>query len=210
MEDLTGVVFGKFTIKGLSHKDNYSRWHYKCICECGNEFSSAKNVLKYRKSCGLNSCRDNHITHGMKYTREYNIYHGIKNRCLNKNSKDYYRYGGKGISLSDEWMKFENFINDMGKCPSNRHQVDRIDNNGIYSKENCRWSLASEQQSNKRKSSYWVIKGVEFNNSSSAAKFYNVSDTTICKLVYGYFDKRRGTSTKPKENCYLKPKYESH
>lgn len=82
---------------------------------------------------------------------EYNIYHGIKQRCYNKNNKYYSYYGGRGICMSCSWLNsFEKFYKDMGPRPSKNYSIDRIDNSKGYFKENCRWSTKTEQQINRR------------------------------------------------------------
>lgn len=82
--------------------------------------------------------------------REKAIWYGIKNRCYNKESRYYYRYGGRGIVMQDSWIEsFDNFINDMGLRPTNKHSIDRIDNNGNYTKDNCVWATPQEQLENR-------------------------------------------------------------
>jgi len=99
--------------------------------------------------------------HGYYYTNEYKIYHGMKTRCYNKNSVSYVNYGGRGIRVCDRWLEsFENFLSDMGKKPSLDHSIDREDNDGDYSPENCRWATASEQSSNRRDAVRIVYNGI--------------------------------------------------
>jgi len=89
---------------------------------------------------------------------EYESYKGMKKRCYNKNSKDYYNYGSRGIKIADEWLGhtgFPTFLEDMGLRPTNKHSIDRIDSNGDYCKENCKWSTVTEQSINHRRN--WLV-----------------------------------------------------
>lgn len=105
------------------------------------------------------------VKHGMYGTTEYITWRNIKQRCYNKNKQHYQHYGGRGIKVCDRWIdSFENFYRDMGDRPSPRHSIDRINTNGDYSPENCRWATPEQQAATKNlsKRSKSGVSGVIF------------------------------------------------
>lgn len=190
-------------------RDNHmvSLW----ACDCGNTkeiaFSRVKNG--YSKSCGClvsETTRKNSTIHGMKNTREYRIWNGIRDRCLNKNSKDFERYKKRGIKICDRWNDFKKFYEDMGKSPTDKHSIDRIDNDGDYSPENCRWATMKQQASNRRGAHIWTVNGKKYENISDAMKEYGVSDTTIRRWCMGYKNDK-GKYVPKIDNCFRERKY---
>lgn len=110
------------------------------------------------------------LRHGLYYIAEYKVYHCMKQRCYNTTHRQYVHYGGRGITICDEWLGldgFENFILDMDWRPSDRHSLDRVNNDGNYEPSNCRWATKSQQQTNRRKSR---------NNSSGYIGVFYVKD----------------------------------
>lgn len=81
---------------------------------------------------------------------EYRVWHCMKNRCLNPRAHNFAYYGGRGVTVCERWLKFENFFSDMGPRPSRRHSIDRIDNSRGYEPGNCRWATMKEQCANRR------------------------------------------------------------
>lgn len=90
-----------------------------------------------------------YVRHGLTYTREYRTWKMMKTRCDNSKYNKYLNYGGRGITYCERWKDFMNFLEDMGPRPDNK-TLDRVDNNGHYEPNNCRWATVSEQNSNKR------------------------------------------------------------
>ncbi|HBG49462.1 MAG TPA: AP2 domain-containing protein [Cyanobacteria bacterium UBA9971] len=105
------------------------------------------------------------IKHGMCKTKEYYTWRNIINRCLYKDGINYPDYGGKGITICDEWKNsFMKFVNDVGLCPDDKSSLDRIENTKGYYKENCRWATCSEQAMNRgpKKDGIVKFKGVVY------------------------------------------------
>lgn len=198
-----GQRFGLLTVRGASQMKNGRRM-YQCTCQCGNTCLRAANSLKSKgvKSYGCMSGKNQ--THGYRSTRIYRIWTGMKNRCTNPNNKDFDKYLTRGICNS--WLNFENFLNDMGIPPSKKHQLDRIDNNVPYSKENCRWATVSEQAKNRGSSFYWHINELKFDSCNAASKYFGVSVATIYKWCNGYTN--RGKFIEPRIGCAKVRKYE--
>lgn len=92
----------------------------------------------------------------------YRTWIGMKNRCYNKNYASYMHYGGRGIKVCDRWLGidgFANFLNDMGERPKDKHSIDRIDPDGPYSPDNCRWATWEQQENNRRINKYYEYAG---------------------------------------------------
>lgn len=145
--------FGFLTVIKYSHSDSLDRF-YECKCDCGEcrivrSYELRKGRVKRCKHCKKKLHQEQLTTHSMKGTSIYNIWMGIKARCLNPKNRAYKNYGARGISLSEEWKKFENFYKDMGDRPKGM-QIDRINNDLGYYKENCRWATPKENCNNRR------------------------------------------------------------
>ena len=120
-------------------------------------------------------------THGMCGTKIHKSWAAMKERCCNKNCKSYYNYGGRGITVCPEWLEFENFYKDMGDMPEGL-TLDRIDNNGDYNKDNCKWSTKKEQQNNRRQNHCLTFRG-KTKNIMQWSEELNINYHTLYKRI---------------------------
>lgn len=156
--DLTGEIFNRLTVIGLSHSITYSSYktyYWNCICECGNtkivQSSNLRSGSVSSCGCRLKEIDRRRFTHRMSKSSEYKSWESMKARCNNPKSTKYSHYGARGIKICDRWnSSFENFLEDMGSKPTCKHSIDRIDPEGNYEPGNCRWSTNKEQSLNKR------------------------------------------------------------
>lgn len=188
IKDLTGKKFNRLTVVRYSHciKTGKNKKHYwLCKCSCGGEKTTQGHTLKCgdAQSCGClhreNTRKLQHriyLTHGKSKTKLYQIWKNMDTRCNHKHNKNYPQYGGRGITCN--WDTYEKFEKDMNESylesvaihGTQNTTIDRIDVNGNYCKENCRWATRYEQSINRRNSNMVTIDEITKNISVWASE----------------------------------------
>lgn len=189
--DLTGHRFGNLIVIERVENDKNGMPRWKCLCDCG------KTVIKYghtlrngtTTSCGCktnDNISNSKKTHGLSKHPLHSVWANMKDRCLNKNNHAYSCYGGRGITICDEWMDFVTFFNWAIK---NGYQsglsIDRIDVNGNYCPDNCRWATDKEQANNQRNNHIIEYNGQKHNVKQWAEIFGVTYNSIYDKLRKG-------------------------
>lgn len=200
---LPGDKYHSWTVvRPLGQIKKWANHYWECVCDCGTVSHVNGTVLVNGRSKHCKSgvhMKGRNQTHGMKYTRIYATWANMKRRCNNPKCSMYYLYGGRGITVCDRWKQgFQNFYEDMKDGYSEDLQLDRIDVNGNYFKENCRWATRIEQGKNKRNNVYLTYKG-ETKLASEWAILVGAKIPTVIKRI------RMGWT--PEECLYGQPTY---
>lgn len=186
--DLTGKKYGRLTVLNREPNKKTHTDMWKCQCDCGNFIITRASSLKRgtTQSCG---CLQKEVLskmsskHNMTHTRLYSIWRGMKARCYSKNMKEFEIYGGRGIKVCNEWLDKENgFMNFYTWATANGYKdnltLDRINNDGNYEPNNCRWLTMKEQAYNRRNNHY-----ITYNNKTHTitdwGRYYNINTGTI-------------------------------
>lgn len=165
-KDIEGETFSRLYILGYAGKVGKNLYWY-CRCVCGKIVKVGSGNLKNGNttSCGcfkIRNTKEKNSTHGHSRgyvtTPTYRTWVNMINRCSNPKTIHYHNYGGRGIKVCDRWLKFENFLEDMGEKPKNT-TIERIWNDGNYESGNCRWATYKEQNNNRRSNHFLTFRG---------------------------------------------------
>ena len=199
-QDLEGKKFNRLLVKQyLGKRKTEQLW--LCYCECGKETIANSCSIKggHTKSCGclmkevskrigINNRKHGAWAKDKTNFPEWSSWQKMKSRCYNPNNNRYGHYGKRGIKVCERWLNsFENFVADMGKRPSEKHSLDRIDVNGNYEPNNCRWADDDTQANNKRTNIVIGYKGVS-KTATQWAKEYNMGLYTLLNRVRNGWD----------------------
>lgn len=165
--DKTGNRFGRLLVVRLEgHQSKHITW--LCRCDCGNTTIVSGNHLAngHTQSCGCfekeRTFQGRHVTHGAfsggTESRTHNSWRLMLARCYDPKNNSFPDYGGRGVTVCDRWKTFENFVEDMAECPPGK-TIDRENNAGNYSKENCRWATKLQQANNTRRNRRILVNG---------------------------------------------------
>lgn len=184
--DITNHVYGRLTVI-----EQFDKTRWTCLCECGKKINADKHNLRsgHTKSCGciekdhnFGICGDGLRSHPLYQTWKTMIY-----RCANPKRKEYKNYGGRGIKVCERWMVFDNFIEDMYSLYQKGLEIDRYDNDGDYTKDNCRWVTGLINKQKTRKTNLNYEKAFVIRNSDKTplelSKMFNCSRGAIYDVL---------------------------
>lgn len=190
-KDLTGQKFGRLLVIKMVERDKHHYVRWLCRCDCGNEkIALGNNLIRgltlscgclRKEQCALNGRKN--LVHGKHDTRIYRIWRNMKDRCSNPHNIGYKNYGGRGIKVCNEWKKFEPFYQwTINNGYADDLTLDRIDVNGNYCPENCRWATDIEQHNNTRANKFITAFGITLTLEQWSRKT-NISPTTISRRI---------------------------
>jgi len=190
--DLKGQRFGRWTVLSFSHQNSRKNNMWLCRCDCGTERTVTARSLKNGRSasCGCGRSVKAAISPGLHRHPLYPSWIQMKGRCYNTNHLEYPNYGARGIYVCERWRNnFAQFLEDVGERPKN-HTLDRIDNDGPYSPDNCRWATLSTQARNTRQAHHLEYDGKKMTVVEWATELNMSPATLYTRLRLGWSDER--------------------
>lgn len=209
--DLTGQKFGLLTVLQMNPERTAAgkiRWGVLCDCGTHKTMNGSHLTSGWVKSCGCTRAENVKkvcVTHGMTGTREHKIWVGMRQRCFNEKNPDYKHYGGRGITVCEQWKdSFESFYADLGPCPTEEHTLERREVNGNYEPNNCFWATREEQANNTRRNTFVEYQGKLY-TVAELAKLPKVVEKRISYATLYYRIFRYGFSVEKAINEEVKP-----
>lgn len=204
--DMIGKSFGKLTVVSCVGKNKHRQLMYECLCECGNKSVVVGNDLRsgHTTNCGCvrkQKLVERNYKHGGRYTRLYSIWRSMLNRCNNPKNINYKYYGGKGITVCDEWVRdfsvFQEWALSNGYVEG--LTIDRINNNESYCPSNCHFITMFDQSRNKSTTHNITINGVQ-HCLTDWANIMGISEGTICTRIRRGWSEEVAVTTPVKHN----------
>jgi hypothetical protein len=191
--DLTGERFGRLAVIKYAGTNNHRESLWECKCDCGGSRVVRRGSLTSgdTSSCGcfrkeVMSTQYNGLKHGMSKMRFYDTWKQMLQRCTNTNNANYRSYGGRGITVCDKWQTFEGFWEDMQDSYSDNLTIDRIDVNGNYEPDNCRWATRKTQRNNTRFNRFLTFYGLTLTLKQFSEKYGMSSKALDYRLKKGW------------------------
>lgn len=188
--DITGMRFGRLSVLGMSTTKTRGRSTWDCLCDCGNKKTVVASSLTagHTKSCGcLNSDElDRRSQNSNKSNPLYTTWKGMRARCRDPKRPDFHLYGGRGITVCEEWENFAQFAADMQAGYMPGLSIEREDTNGPYCKGNCRWATPKQQANNRRSNRLLTFNGKTQNIEAWSVELGVRFGTIHQRLRYGW------------------------
>ena len=199
---LLGKSFGRLLVKARLPNTRRGGTVWACVCACGknHQVIGRDLVNGHTKSCGCwcaETRKTVHVTHGKSGTRAHGSWSYMIQRCTNSNNGNWHRYGGRGITVCKRWRSFENFLADMGERPLGL-SLDRKDNNGHYTPDNCRWATRKQQSENSSHPKMLTHDG-KTKNMKAWAKELGLAPSTLCMRLHKGWSLARALTKRGRE-----------
>lgn len=208
VKDIAGKEYGRLVVESFAGTDDRGRASWFVRCKCGRtKVSKAADLIRGAvRSCGCLGDEQRRAAGEKSRSQlskssnptEYNAWEGMIRRCYKPGHPSYERYGGRGITVCDEWRAgFPHFLRDMGKCPPG-HTVERDDNSGNYTPDNCRWA-SKKEQANNRRSNVLITHDGKTMNIGQWAEFRGWAYSTIANRLANGWSPEKAVSVQPKK-----------